>query len=105
APAIPIRDLYHLIIDSKGQFSEARQRAIKMSEEPSIHHQNKRCSQNRQLLDNDSDDEILIKVDYNDSAFDWDNDEPAPEPVYAKKARSVKSKPKTKTVRSADLHH
>lgn len=34
APALPVRDLYHLIIDSEGRLSKAKKKAIRMSEAP-----------------------------------------------------------------------
>ncbi|KAI2481628.1 hypothetical protein Ptr902_07423 [Pyrenophora tritici-repentis] len=90
APAISVGDLYHLIVDSKGHMSEAKQRAIRMSEASNIHCQTKRSSRPQQALESDSGDEILVEVDLNDPAFQWDTDEPAPEPVSKTRARPSK---------------
>ncbi|KAE8867679.1 hypothetical protein P3342_005981 [Pyrenophora teres f. teres] len=101
APAIPVRDLYHLIVDSKGRMSEAKQRAIMMSEVPGTHCQNKLSPRAQKPLGNDSDDGILVKIDYNDPAFDWDTDEPAPELIATTRARPLKPGSK----KAATIHH
>lgn len=106
APAIPIRDLYNLVIDSKGHFSKARERAIRMSEAPSKDLQNMRPLQTPQMLENDpDDDEILIKIDCNDPAFQWDTDEPSPEPVATRRFRPLKPGAKGKPTKFSNLQH
>ena len=109
APAIPVRDLYYLLMDSEGQFPIAKERAVRASEAP---RQSKKPLTSpssarrmpilaRPTQDSD-DDEIMVKIDPNDPAFEWDTDAPEPEPLEEQrrptlkrsKARPSNSKPK-----------
>lgn len=92
APALAVIDLYHLIIDSEGDLPRARKQAIRMSEAPKIRY--------RPGLD-DEGDEIMVKIDPNDPAFEWDDDEPYPEFDTATAARP--SKPTLKATRSRSI--
>ncbi|RMZ71885.1 hypothetical protein GMOD_00009236 [Pyrenophora seminiperda CCB06] len=104
APALLIRDLYHLIINNKGRFSEAKERAIRMNMDTC--RENKPPLRPQQLHEHESDEnDILIKVDYNDPAFDWDTDEPEPEPIATTRSRLSKLGPKRKTTTSTNQHH
>jgi hypothetical protein len=100
APALPVRDLYHLIIDSKGHLSSAKKQAIRMSEAPLARHHSVRPSSSRPAAQQDEDgDEIMVKINLNDPAFEFDTDEPLlPEPALQTKtktnARPSKPKPK-----------
>jgi hypothetical protein len=85
APALPIVDLYHLNIDSEGDLPLARKQAIRMSEAPP--------AQYRPGLDADGD-EVMIKIDPSDPAFEWDNDEPEPLSAIATAPRPSRPKPK-----------
>jgi outer membrane biosynthesis protein TonB len=91
APAIPVRELYHLIIDSKGHLPTARKQAIRMSEAPIAHRQSAKPPLER----GEDDDEIMVKIDPNDPAFEWDTDEP-PLPEPASKTKACRAKPKPK---------
>lgn len=92
APALAVIDLYHLIIDSEGDLPRARKQAIRMSEAPKIRY--------RPGLD-DEGDEIMVKIDPNNPAFEWDDDEPYPEFDTATAARP--SKPTLKATRSRSI--
>ncbi|CAN9386515.1 unnamed protein product [Alternaria alternata] len=89
APALAVIDLYHLIIDSEGDLPRARKQAIRMSEAPTIRY--------RHGLDEEGDG-IMVKIDPNDPAFEWDDDEPYSEFDTATAARP--SKPTLKATRS-----
>ncbi|OAG19395.1 hypothetical protein CC77DRAFT_1095888 [Alternaria alternata] len=89
APALAVIDLYHLIIDSEGDLPRARKQAIRMSEAPTIRY--------RHGLDEEGDG-IMVKIDPNDPAFEWDDDEPYSEFDTATAARL--SKPTLKATRS-----
>ncbi|RYO69594.1 hypothetical protein AA0113_g3980 [Alternaria arborescens] len=91
APALAVIDLYHLIIDSEGDLPRARKQAIRMSEAPTIRY--------RPGLDKEGD-EIMVKIDPNDPAFEWDDDEPYPEFDTAIAARPSKSTLKATRSRS-----
>ncbi|KAJ6199198.1 hypothetical protein J3E72DRAFT_430371 [Bipolaris maydis] len=93
APALPVRDLYHLIIDSEGRLSKARKKAIRMSEAPAILRTTTQLSLQPRTLTNNSDTEgfivnisdsdtpkATVKIEPSDPVFKWDEDEPAPEP-------------------------
>jgi hypothetical protein len=93
ATALSVRDLYHLVNDCKGQLPEARKEAIRMSEAPGIHRLSRKLSAPKPLglAQDEDDDEILVKIDTNDPAFEWDTDEPSPlEPASKTKARAAK---------------
>jgi hypothetical protein len=92
APALAVIDLYHLIIDSEGDLPRARKQAIRMSEAPTIRY--------RHGLDEEGD-EIMVKIDPNDPAFEWDDDEPYPESDAATAARP--SKPTLEATRSRSM--
>jgi hypothetical protein len=85
APALPIVDLYHLIVDSEGDLPLARKQAIRMSEAPPAQH--------RPGLDVEGD-EVMIKIDPSDPAFESDNDEPEPLTTVTTASRPSKRKPK-----------
>ncbi|KAF1850582.1 uncharacterized protein K460DRAFT_412269 [Cucurbitaria berberidis CBS 394.84] len=101
APTIPVRDLHYLLIDSEGQFLVARKRAIWESEVPSAH-QSVRPSVSPSSAptmpivasptqDDDEDgDEIMVKIDPNDPAFEWDTDAPEQEPSGKRKRLAPK---------------
>ncbi|KAI4649312.1 hypothetical protein J4E93_003628 [Alternaria ventricosa] len=95
APALPIVDLYHLIMDSEGDLPLAKKQAIRMSEAP--------LAQYQPGLDADGG-EVMVKIDPNDPAFEWDDDEPQPESA-ATNASRPQSKPKIKATKSKSLHH
>jgi hypothetical protein len=102
APALAVIDLYHLIIDSEGDIPRAKKHAIRMSEAPG--------AQYRPVVDSDGD-EIMVKIDPNDPAFEWDDDEPQPESEARSIARLSKTKPKARSktgssaAKSKSLHH
>jgi hypothetical protein len=102
APALPIRDLYHLIIDSEGRLSKAKKRAIRMSEAPDTRRMPKQLLtlQSQTLIINPGTEDIMVKIDPNDPTFKWDEDEPAPEPTPMTKARRRKSVSKSKDTSS-----
>jgi hypothetical protein len=91
APALAVMDLYHLIIDSEGDLPRARKQAIRMSEAPTTRY--------RPGLDEEGD-EVMVKVDPNDPAFEWDDDEPYPEVGTATAARPSKTTLKVTKSRS-----
>ncbi|CAN9455810.1 unnamed protein product [Alternaria alternata] len=91
APALAVMDLYHLIIDSEGDLPRARKQAIRMSEAPTTRY--------RPGLDEEGD-EVMVKVDPNDPAFEWDDDEPYPEVDTATAARPSKTTLKATKSRS-----
>ncbi|KAI4621971.1 hypothetical protein J4E80_004346 [Alternaria sp. BMP 0032] len=95
APALPIVDLYHLIMDSEGDLPLAKKQAIRMSEAPPAQYQPR--------LDADGE-EVMVKIDPNDPAFEWDDDEPQPESA-ATAASRPQAKPKNKAPKSKSLHH
>jgi hypothetical protein len=98
APALPVGDLYHLVIDSKGHLPTARRYAIRMSEAPIACRQSVRSPLHisSPLERNEDDDEIMVKIDPNDPAFEWDTDEP-PLPELAPKPKvQPPSKPSMK---------
>jgi len=66
-----------------------------MSEAPPARHQ--------PGLDADGE-EVMVKIDPNDPAFEWDDDEPQPESA-ATIASRPHSKPKSKATKSKSLHH
>lgn len=94
APALPIVDLYHLIMDSEGNLQLAKKQAIRISEAPPM--------QYRAALDAYGG-EFMVKIDPNDPAFEWDDDEPQPE-----SAATITSRPKatksTKSPKSGTKH-
>jgi hypothetical protein len=98
APALPIVDLYHLIIDSEGNLPLAKKQAIRMSEAPQ--------AQYRPDLDADGD-EVMVKIDPNDPAFEWDDDEPAPEwaTTIAPRQSRIKAKPNYKVTKAKSLRN
>ncbi|KAF1835961.1 hypothetical protein BDW02DRAFT_629224 [Decorospora gaudefroyi] len=80
APALPVRDLYHLI-----------KRTPSLGTETS--NQNERSTTHG--------DDIMVKLDPNDPAFEWDSDEPPPEPAPKSKSKYKKgNKPKSPTKRT-----
>lgn len=95
APALPVRDLYRLLIDSKGHLAVATQKAIRASEAPTLRGF-KGPSPSRlgasAAIDADGD-ELMVKIDPYDPSFEWDTDEPANEPAN-------KSKPTYKPIKS-----
>ena len=106
APALPIRDLYHLIIDSKGQFSKAKKRAIRMIEAPERHHPLWPPHPNsRQHTFSSNTDDLMVKIDPNDPAFEWDEDEPAPEPISAGRSHASRSAPNSKRSKNIDARN
>ncbi|KAF1936726.1 hypothetical protein EJ02DRAFT_427263 [Clathrospora elynae] len=78
APGLPVRDLYHLIINSKHDFplGSIPQPLHPFAFAPEV-------ANLTQGLD-----EIVTKIDYNDPLFEWDVDTPYPEPAPQPKARS-----------------
>jgi hypothetical protein len=98
APALPVGDLYHLVIDSKSHLPTARKQAIRMSEAPIVHRQTVRppLQTPPPFGRDEEDDEIMVKIDPNDPAFEWDTDEP-PLPELAPKPKvQLPSKPSMK---------
>ncbi|KAI4948495.1 hypothetical protein J4E91_005919 [Alternaria rosae] len=90
APALPIVDLYHLIMDSEGDLPLAKKQAIRMSEAPPM--------QYRATLDACGG-EVMVKIDPNDPVFEWDDDEPQPQ-----SAAAITSRPKATKSRSLYNH-
>ncbi|EUC42338.1 hypothetical protein COCMIDRAFT_103834 [Bipolaris oryzae ATCC 44560] len=118
APALPVRDLYYLIIDSEGRLSKAKKKAIRMSEAPDTLRTSTQLSLQPQTLVNKSDIEgaivnnsnsdtqkTMIKIDLSDPIFKWDEDEPVPEPPPTAKPGRSKSATKNKQTQSAHSHH
>ncbi|EUC35048.1 hypothetical protein COCCADRAFT_3678 [Bipolaris zeicola 26-R-13] len=117
APALPVRDLYHLIIDSEGRLSKAKKKAIRMSEAPDTLCRPTQLSLRPRTpinnLDtegvvvniNNSNTQTMVKIDPSDPIFKWDEDEPAPEPAPMAKPRRSKSTAKNKQTQSAHSHH
>ncbi|RAR02376.1 hypothetical protein DDE83_008598 [Stemphylium lycopersici] len=102
APDLPIRDLYHLIIGSEGQFSKAKKHAIRLSKVPERHHPAAPpLPPSQQHAFNSHVDELMVKIDPNDPAFEWYEDEPAPELVSVR--RSYASGSESNTKRSTDI--
>ncbi|KAI4910271.1 hypothetical protein J4E90_007704 [Alternaria incomplexa] len=95
APALPIMDLYHLIMDSEGDLPLAKKQAIRMSEAPPAQYQ--------PGFDADGE-EVMVKIDPNDPAFEWDDDEPQPESA-ATTASRPQCMPKNKATKSKSLYH
>ncbi|KAI8941660.1 hypothetical protein NX059_002872 [Plenodomus lindquistii] len=67
APAFSIRELYDLLRDCKGQFAPAKSRVLGASEA---------CHSAPVSIQDADEDEIMVKIDPNDSFLDWDQDEP-----------------------------
>jgi hypothetical protein len=108
APALPVRDLYHLIIDAKGHLPSAKEQAIRISKVPASRLQFVRLSTFRPppIEEDEDGDEVMVKLDPNDSAFEYDTDKPPlPEPAPKTKPKSrskPNSKPPIKHIEMAD---
>ena len=97
APALPIRDLYHLVIDTKGHMTKAIKRAIRMSEAPDqLRTATLRSSQQEKSTNPDTE-EIKVKIDLSDSTFKWDDHAPAAEPITTSNARSSNTNPRPRS--------
>lgn len=118
APALPVKDLYHLIIDSEGRLSKAKKKAIRMSKAPDTLRTPTQLSLQPRALINNSDTEgvivnirdsdkqkTMVKIDPSDPFFKWDDDEPAPEQPPTVKPCQSKSTAKKKQPQSARSHH
>lgn len=104
APAFSIRDLCLHLMDSKGRFDIAKDRAIRANEvtqvPPPIRspcfvaHPSSfpRSDQPKHGVDCD---DIMVKMDPNDPLFEWDDDEPSGEPTPTLRT-APKLKPKAK---------
>jgi hypothetical protein len=68
APALPVRGLYRLLVDLDGDLSAARREAMSASRARSIHPSIK------------NDDELMVKIDSNDSFLEWESTQQIPEP-------------------------
>lgn len=105
APSIPVRDLYNLLIDSKGVFPVAKERAIRASQPPqacrSARHPNPPSYEPTTPISPargvDSDEE-MVKIEPDDPAFEWDADAPDLELVeQQKQCMQKKSKARQKS--------
>ncbi|KAJ4364479.1 hypothetical protein N0V83_009073 [Neocucurbitaria cava] len=105
APAIPVRDLYNLLIDSKGVFPVAKERAIRASQPPqayrSVRHPSPPLYEPitpislEQGVDSD---EEMVKIEPDDPAFDWNTDPPELELVeHQERCTQKKSKARQKS--------
>jgi hypothetical protein len=79
APALPISDLYRLLVDLEGDLPAARKQAIRASRAPSMHPSIKSDAPStvglpktfsRPTYDTDGD-EIMVKIDPNDAFLEW----------------------------------
>ncbi|CAO2653440.1 Nn.00g028510.m01.CDS01 [Neocucurbitaria sp. VM-36] len=82
APAVPVRDLYHLLIDSKGLFPFAKGRAIRAIKPAASTSPTPAVTSPMRDMDTE---EIMVKIDPNDPAFEWDADAPELELVDGQK--------------------
>ena len=79
APALPVQDLYNLLIELKGNLPAARQQAIRASQKPSPYLSIKPerpavtvPSHNTALSAHDLDgDEVMIKIDPNETFLEY----------------------------------
>jgi hypothetical protein len=101
APGLPVRDLYHLIIDSKGQFEHARAQAIRMSEAPVEDFHSVRRTPSQPVEPDVDGDEITVKIDPFDPAYEFDSDSPPPEETLPKPKKRPKQKPTSKQKHSS----
>jgi hypothetical protein len=108
-PEPPICDFYGLLVDHKGRLEPVREHAIRPSQAP----------QNRILVKNEhslraarpckvinsiqgsDDDEIMVKIDPNESFLEWDNDTPPPlDQSYAQTRQNQSSSTKSRSEHS-----
>jgi hypothetical protein len=98
APALPVRDLYNLLVDLRGDLATARTQALRASEIPSNRVsikaedplglapvQQNYTSARMSVAD---DDELMVKVDPNESFLEWDSDTPPPPPANERRSRA-----------------
>lgn len=111
APGLPVRDLYHLLIEKKGHFEEtlkhvvARASYTPTSPTPSaLPHvsQTQQASTAKILLDESSaqesdEEEIMVKLDLDDPAFIYDNDAPETPPPQIRRRPQTKQRSKGKS--------
>jgi hypothetical protein len=120
APGLAVRDLYHLLIDMKGDMPAAREQAtirascappsrpfVKREQTPAVP-----APQNVvDLADSDSDD-VMIKIDPNAPFLEYNTDTPPPEesirakkPAAARKRRAQPNSARKRTKGVAVRHH
>ncbi|USP75529.1 hypothetical protein yc1106_02803 [Curvularia clavata] len=95
APALPIIELYHLVIDSEGCMAQAKKRARATSKAPYAAHTftPSTFGHSRNIVEGDKNDEdgysedVVVKVDPSNLAFEWDDDDPASRSAPTLKAR------------------
>jgi hypothetical protein len=79
APALPVRDLYRLLVDFEGDLSAARKEAMRASCAPSIHLSIKQeipsavgdAESFSKLAYVVNDDKLMVKIDPNDGFLEW----------------------------------
>lgn len=81
ASALPVIDLYHLVIDSEGCMTQAKKRSRAMSEVPCASHMFTQSTFGclRKTVGEDDDDhseDFMVKIDPGNPTFEWDDDEP-----------------------------
>jgi hypothetical protein len=88
APALPVRGLYRLLVHLEGDLSAARKEAMRASRAPSIHPSIKPETPSEvgyagsfsKLAHVVDDDELMVKIDPNDSFLEWESTQQIPEP-------------------------
>ncbi|KAH7072150.1 hypothetical protein BKA63DRAFT_63624 [Paraphoma chrysanthemicola] len=100
APALPVQDLYDLLMDMEGDIVAARRHAWRASEAPqgrgwikaevesvSAPAQREDASSSLSVAD---DDELMIKIDPNEAFLEWDSDTPASQPALEWQSKAKK---------------
>jgi len=101
APGLPVRDLYYLLLDLKGDLPAARKQAIRLSRAPSLcapvkSERTPAAVRPRNVVnisEDTDDDEIMVKIDPNASFLEYDTDTPPPESTRQKKPTAGRSRP------------
>jgi hypothetical protein len=87
APALPVRDLYQLLVDLEGDLPAARKQVIRASRAPSVHPPIKPEDQSTagpslpfsRLSHHADGDEVMVKIDPNDTFLEWVSTKQLPE--------------------------
>jgi hypothetical protein len=107
APTLPIKDLFHLLLDTKGDFRLAHERTIRANQTPQRHRHVTGQMKQRSLASSQDPygDEIMVKIDPNDPAYEWDSDAPEPEPIAMPRSKHRSNKPPPKPSASRTEAH
>jgi hypothetical protein len=79
APGLPIRDLYGLLLNCKGQLEPATRQAVRASQAPAFRDERQpsrpihapAAPKTVNLLQDSDSDEVMIKIDLNEGFLEW----------------------------------